>query len=230
MAREKEIKIKLTTLSHKDFIDRITSKGFKLINTIEQEDIYFDTIGWYLYENLAALRIRKTNSKFESFSFKKMFYLPNRADHYYIEEIETKFPIKDKTTFVSTLNKIQIKAKTLPSSGYDLVKFLRAAGYLDEQHMPKTRQVYKNGSNEIVIDEVDKVGTIIELECQDDEPLELARTILKGKEWVRSTEGTSYMWLKKVKGLNSHIANVKRFQDNPSWNVWPGERAMYSSL
>ena len=90
--------------------------------------------------------------------------------------------------------------------------------------------VYVNGEDEIVIDDVDKVGVIVELECQKNNPLHVVVTFLKDKDWERSMEGTGYIWLKNVKGLTSHIKNLKRFKKEPGWNVWSNERSLYSSL
>jgi adenylate cyclase class IV len=231
MAREKEIKIELQSLPLKSFEKRIEAAGFKPITAISQEDIYFDTIDWYLYEHLAALRVRKVNGKFDSFSFKKMFYLPDRLDHYHIEELEMKFPLTDKKTFTEIVSKLKLNDfQAMPKNGDKLIESLRSFGYFDDQHMCKVRQVYKNGDNEIVIDDVEEVGTIIELECQEDEPLELAHTFLSADEWQRSTEGTSYKWLTKMKGLKTHIDNLNRFEKEPTWNIWEHEVEMYERL
>ncbi len=161
MAREKEIKIRLTSLSLDEFINRIKVHGFTLI-----------------------------------------------------EEIETKFPLDNKV-INEIFTKIEIKTNDIEfKSGEDLITFLNQHDYLDEQHMPKTRQVFKNGNNEIVIVNVDNVRVIIELECEKDETLVLVQTFLKPNEWEISLEGTSYMWLTKMKGLYSHNNHVKQFDQS----------------
>lgn len=231
MAREKEIKIRLTSLNTNEFVVRIKALGFKLIDIEQQEDVYFDTTDWHLYEHLAALRIRKVAGKDKSFSFKKMFYIPGRLDPYHIEEIEVKLPLTADAEFKTILAKLQIRHRgELPTNSSELTAFLATHGYLDEQHMPKTRSIYKKGDNEVVIDKLEQIGTVIELECAKDEPMVLVNTLLKQHEWERSTEGTSYMWLAKVKGLSSHSANVERFKTEPSWNVWRHENSLYQGL
>ncbi|OGM12074.1 hypothetical protein A2Z22_03195 [Candidatus Woesebacteria bacterium RBG_16_34_12] len=229
MAREKEIKI-LLKISLDDFIKRIQKKGYKLLHTIKQTDIYFDTKDWFLYENIAALRLRQINDKDYSFSFKKVFYLPSIKD-YYIEEIEVEFPINNFTKLKEIFKRINIPFnKNVVKSGADLTKHLTRNKFIDEQKMPKTRSVYSNGEDEVTIDDVENVGIIVELECLNNEPLHIVKTLLKDSEWNRSLEGTSYIWLKNVKGLTSHLKNLKKFKTKPDWNVWDNEKDMYVKM
>jgi adenylate cyclase class IV len=231
MAREKEIKINLKSLSLQEFIKRIQKKGFKLEKTIQQTDIYYDTRDWYLYNNLAALRLRNVNNIDNSFSFKKMFYLPDKNDHYFIEEIETKAPFIDIKIFSEIFSRLLIKYDKTPfNSGEKITEYLKVQGYFDEQRMSKVRKVYKKECDEIVIDDVLQVGVVIELECEENEPLELVNTLLSEDEWERSLEGTSYAWLRIVKGLKPQDANYNKFLSNPDWNVWNNEREMYRNL
>lgn len=153
MAQEREIKIQLK-ISLEDFIKRIKKKGYKLIHKLNQVDIYFDTKNWFLYENIAALRLRQIDSKNYSFSFK----------------------------------------------------------------------------DEVTIDDAENVGIIVELECLNNEPLHIVKTLLDDNEWERSLEGTSYIWLKNVKGLTSHLKNLERFKTEPDWNVWDNEKEMYDKI
>lgn len=229
MAREKEIKISLK-INLNDFIDRIQKKGYKLLHTLNQTDIYFDTKNWFLYENIAALRLRQIDNKDSSFSFKKVFYLPKQKD-YYVEEIEVKFPFKDFYELKKIFERVNIPFnKNLFKSGTELTNYLAKYKYYDEQKMPKVRKVYSNGEDEITIDVIKGVGTIVELECLKNEPLHIVKTLLKASEWQRSLEGTSYIWLKNVKGLTSHLKNLERFKTESDWNVWDNEKQMYAEI
>ncbi len=229
MAREREIKI-LLKISLDNFIKRIQEKGYKLLHTLNQTDIYFDTKDWFLYENIAALRLRQVDNKDSSFSFKKVFYLPKIND-YYIEEIEVKFPLKDFTKLKEIFERINIPFnKNVFNNGTELTKYLSSHKYFDDQKMPKSRRVYSNGEDEITIDEIENVGVIVELECLESDPLHIVKTFLKDKEWIRSLEGTSYVWLKNVKGLTSHLKNLERFEMEPDWNVWDNEMEMYAEI
>ncbi len=231
MAQEKEIKIKLVTLSLPEFVERIRHKGYALDSIIQQEDIYFDREDWYLYEHIAALRLRKVNGKDESFSFKKVFHTPDKSNRFYVEEIETKAPFTEQEVLSEIFAKVQLPVPPISATtGEELIRFLRQQGYYDEQHMPKTRSIYHKRNSEIVIDEVDKVGIIIELECISAEPLEVIQEILNPQEWTRSNEGTSYVWLEKVKNLSSHHSNFARFSEEPNWNVWDHEKVWYQSI
>jgi adenylate cyclase class IV len=229
MARENEIKI-LLKIDLDTFTKRIENKGFHLNHTLIQTDTYFDTDNWYLYENIGALRLRQINNKEESFSFKKVFCLPKKKD-YYVEEIEVKYPFEDYPKLKEISNRVGIPFK---KDAYidkrTLSKYLSSHNFYDEQKMQKTRSVYLKGEDEVVIDDVDRVGIIVELECLKNDPMQVIKTILKNKEWERSLEGTSYIWLKNVKGLTSHLTNIKRFAEEPDWNVWKNERKWYNKI
>ena len=229
MAREKEIKI-ILKINLEDFIKRIQKKGYKFLHTLKQTDIYFDTEDWFLYENIAALRLRQEDGKDLSLSFKKVFYIPRIKD-YYIEEIEVKFPLKDSAKLKEIFRRINVPFnKNAFETGVELTKYLFSYKYFDEQKMPKIRMVYSNGEDEVTIDNVEKVGTIVELECLKNNPLHIIKILLKDKEWSRSFEGTSYIWLKNIKGLTSHLKNLERFKTDPDWNVWENEKKMYIEI
>lgn len=229
MAREREIKVRLKGVSLDEFVKRIEKSQFKLVKAIEQEDIYFDNKDWWLYDNLAALRWRKVNGKDHSFSFKKMFYIPHKEDKHFIEEVESKFPLENEA-IKDIMKALNVEGNPDISSGEALASFFRDKGFLDEQKMPKTRRVYKRGDDEVVIDDVDKVGVIIEIERQEGEPMELAKEFLADNEWERDLEGTSYIWLRKVKGLDRHLGHLKRFEEIPDWNVWEWEKDYYKNI
>lgn len=229
MAREKEIKI-ILKIDLNDFIKRIQNKSYKLLHTLKQTDIYFDTKDWFLYENIAALRLRQIDGKDSSLSFKKVFYLPEIKD-YYVEEIEVKFPLKDFTKLKEIFERVNIPfKKDAFKTGAELTKYLSGYNYFDDQKMPKVRTVYSKDEDEVIIDDVENVGVIVELECLKNEPLHIVKTLLKDEEWSRSLEGTSYIWLKNVNGLTSHLKNLERFKTEPDWNVWDSERKWYSEI
>ena len=96
--------------------------------------------------------------------------------------------------------------------------------------MSKVRTVYSKKEDEITIDNVENVGIIVELECLNNNPLDIVKRLLKDSEWNRSLEGTSYIWLKNVKGLTSHLKNLERFKVKPDWNVWSNEKEMYLEI
>lgn len=230
MAQEKEIKIRLR-IPLDIFLKKIQAKGFKLLHTVKQTDIYFDTPDWFLYEHLAALRLRLTNEKDSSFSFKKLFYLPKKQDKYYIEEIEIKSPFVKIDQLREIFDRLEILYCDVTfATGKELTQYLTLNNYFDEQKMAKTRQVYCDGKNEIEIDDIEQVGVIVELECLEDEPLDVVKTLLAKDEWDRSVEGSSYIWLKNVKGLTSHLTNLDKFKTKPDWNVWKNEKDLYKKM
>lgn len=227
MAREKEIKL-ILKIPLGEFVERVCERGYQPLHKIEQTDIYFDTRDWYLYEHVAALRLRQVNGKDDSFCFKKVYYFPNRREKYYVEEIEVSLPLSWLIEVNQIFERLGIPKIEEILTSRQLTDYLAQHQYFDEQKMPKARTVYACGADEIVIDEVDQVGVIVELECQENEPLEIVGSLLDESEWERSIEGTSYIWLRRVKGLSSHLSNLEKFSQKPDWNVWDHERKWYS--
>lgn len=228
---EKEIKIELN-IPLDIFLTKILEFGFKKKKEITQCDNYFDTENWDLYKNVAAFRIRQVDGIDHSFAFKKMFCLPNRSNSYYIEEIEDRFPIADSDKLKTVFDRLGIEEKDYNiSNGDRLSEILKKNGFQGEQIMMKIRQVFRDSDgNEIVIDDVDDVGTIIELECEEKDPMDVVQNLLCDGEWTRSILGTGYIWLEKVKGFSDHLTHKTKFEKNPDWNVWKNEREMYNSL
>ena len=231
MAREKEIKIELN-IPLDVFLSRIDDLGFEKRKEMTQRDNYFDTKNWDLYKNVAALRIRQVNGADHSFAFKKVFCVPSMSNSHYIEEIEGKFPVEDKTDLFAVFDRLGIKNNESDiSDGQSLEEIFKRNGFQGEQILMKTRQSFDDpNGNEVVIDDVENVGTIIELECDNDEPMDVVKKLLNEDEWKRNILGTSYIWLEKVKGFTDHLEHKDRFLNDPAWNVLDNERKMYNDL
>jgi hypothetical protein len=178
------------------------------------------------------MRIRQVNDVDHSFAFKKVFHLPNKDNCQYIEEIEGRLPLGDEGKLKDIFDRLNITGgKYDIRDGAELAEVLERNGFQGEQILKKTRLAFRDSEkNEVVIDDVDHVGTIIELECEDREPLDVVKELLRDSEWTRSTLGTSYIWLDKVKGFNDHLDYENKFAEKPDWNVWDNEREMYEGL
>jgi adenylate cyclase class IV len=228
---EKEIKIDLG-IPLDVFLSREQKSGFDKKKEITQRDNYFDTENWDLYKNVAALRIRQVNGVDHSFAFKKVFCIPTRNDGHYVEEIEDRFPLQDKDKLMSVFERLGIKDNDRDiSDAVSLEEVFKQNGFQGEQVLLKTRQAFEDSrKNEIVIDDVENVGTVIELECEDDEPMDIVKSLLENDEWTKSTLGTSYIWLEKMKGFTDHLEHKIRFAEKPDWNVLENEREYYSGL
>ena len=228
---EREITISLN-IPLAEFIQRVEGVGIEKKKEVRQTDNYFDTDDWSLYKNAAALRLRQVDDIDQALAFKKMFYLPNRDNKFFIEEIEDKLPLEDNSKLKDIFYRVGIDADGNGVIDADEIRnVLKENGFQGEQSMSKTRQLFcDRNENDIVIDDVDKVGTIIELECHNDEPLDMVKNLLREDEWVRSHIGTSYIWLEKVKGFNNHLEYETKFTESPDWNVLEREREMYDDL
>jgi hypothetical protein len=60
--------------------------------------------------------------------------------------------------------------------------------------------------------------------------MDFAKALLQDNEWLRSTSGTSYLWLEKVKGFTDHLEHQARFDKDPMWNVWENEKEIYKQF
>lgn len=227
MAREREIKV-ILKIPLKEFIQRIREKGYKQKRSFKQKDTYFDTKDWYLYKNIAALRLRQIENKDHSFSFKKIFYFPKKHGGYYVEELITNAPFTKKNELFEIFDRLKIPHHSNSIKSFaELKKHLENNKFLGEQVINKKRTIYMKDRNEFVIDDIDKVGITVELECAEYEPLEVIKNVLSKSEWERSVEGTSFRWLRNVRGFTSHLNNLKRFESEPNWNVWKNEKDWY---
>ncbi|MDD5099273.1 MAG: CYTH domain-containing protein [Candidatus Colwellbacteria bacterium] len=233
MAQEKEIKINLT-IPLDDFIARITSRGFEKISETVQRDNYFDTDDWLLYKNVASLRIRQVDGKDHSFAFKKVFCVPIRSDSHYVEEIEGRIPCNEGTKENLNLIFDRVGINDDPrsvSDGKSLEDVFIRNGFQGEQILSKTRILFNDGKgNEIMIDDVQNVGTIVELECAEKEPMDAVNDLLEDAEWERGKLGTGYIWLERVKGFTDHLGHEQKFKTDPAWNVWENEVEIYNRL
>lgn len=228
---EKEIKIELK-IPVEEFLNRARKLGFKDKKKIIQVDKYFDTPDWALYKSVAAMRIRQVDGVDHSFAFKKVFNLPTRKNKHYVEEVEDVFPLIDKVKLTDIFKRLKVDHDgdgIIDSTS--LTDVLVKYGWQDEQVMKKTRNsLVDDNNNEIVVDHIDGIGTVVELECETDDPHELVKKLLKLSEWTRSIIGTSYIWLEKHKGFDLHNQYPQMFDEKPDWNVWDNEREMYENL
>lgn len=230
MTQEREIKL-ILRISLAEFIKKIKQVGFRKEKLITQEDTYFDTKNWKLYKSIAALRLRRAHGKDDSFSFKKLYYFPRTKNKWFVEEIEVRFPLNDTKKLQQIFKRLGIGYKEqLFSNSNKLIEFMKKAEYQTEQHYKKNRTIYRNDSNQITIDDVEKVGVIVELECQKDDPYKIANELLNKQEWEASNEGLGNMWLHKVKGFNTHLKLQEQLKKNSMLNVWENEREMYEKL
>jgi adenylate cyclase class IV len=225
VAQEHEIKINLKVPLER-LIERAEATGFIKAGEIEQVDTYYDTGDWGLYNEVAALRTRSVDGRMKSFTYKKLYYMPKKAKPWFVEELETEFPVKGKAG-QEIFRRLGMNWLGRPLSFRELAATLKRAGYQDEQIMPKQRLVYTKDDMELVIDDIGGVGVIVELESPTQDATDIIDGLIGKDSWERSLEGTGYLWLEKHKGFKLHKDYDRRLKDKPEWNVTDVDREWY---
>lgn len=236
MSQEKEIKLYLKK-DLADFIVDIEKNGYiSNGNKNVITDIYLDTEDWKLYNSIAALRLRlKESDIINSLSFKKFFNLKLDNEPWYIEELEAKAPfnsdIIDEIATILMIDKQNSKGELeLLTSCDSILNFFSNHGFKRQISIKKTRSVYKKGETEICIDDIENLGTLVEIESTDEEPLLVAESLLNPQEWERSIEGVSNIFMRVNYGQDKHLSYMKNFESDPAWNVWENEKEWYDKL
>jgi adenylate cyclase class IV len=228
MAQEHEIKISLK-VPLGTLVEQAEKSGFCKTGEAEQEDVYFDTQEWGLYNEVAALRTRAVDGLIKEFTYKKLYCMPKRAKPWFVEELETGFPIEGPIA-QEIFERLGIESPTAPLGHHELVATLKAAGFQDEQRMPKHRLIYRKEDMELVVDSIDGLGVIVELESPTQDAEEVINDLIGSDSWERSLEGTGYLWLELHKGFTHHKDYDKRLKENPTWNVTDRDRDWYDRL
>jgi len=237
MAQEKEIKFFLK----KDlelFIKDIVDQGYVFNGqNVTTQDIYLDTADWSLYNSIAALRVRLKDQKIHSLSFKKFFCIKNKVDDpWYIEELEVKFPLVETETLQKILTILGITVTNLSeitptlNTVADLLSFFSQHGFTRQIKINKNRRIFFQKDTEICVDNVEKLGTLIEIESKNEDPIKITNALLNNSEWERSIEGISNIFMRINYGQDKHLHYMKNFETDPTWNVWPTEAEWYQKL
>ncbi|ACX73426.1 adenylyl cyclase CyaB [Methanocaldococcus vulcanius M7] len=153
-----EVEVKVKIDNKEEISKKLKELGFKYIKKKFQEDIYFNGIDRDFKKTDEALRIRDEDGNF--FITYKGPKLDNISKTR--EEIEVKIEDKEK-----------------------MRKILKKLGFKEVPPIRKIREIYKKGDIEASIDEVDSLGTFLELEKpvksmeEKDNALKEILTILK---------------------------------------------------
>jgi adenylate cyclase class IV len=226
VAQEHEIKINLRVPLTR-LIEQAEAAGFIKVGEAEQVDTYYDTGEWGLYNQVAALRTRMVDGRMRSFAYKKLYYMPQRARPWHVEELEMEFPVKGKDA-QEIFRRLGLSWQGRPMSQREIAAVLKRAGFQCEQVMPKRRLTYQKDDMELVVDDIDRVGVIVELESPTQDATGVINQLIGEDGWERSMDGTGYLWLEKHKGFTSHRDYDQRLKDNPEWNVTELDQEWYA--
>jgi len=178
-AANKEIEIKFT-LSDTQFVQlkQWLEANAQYVREEKQEELYFNnpepSQTFYFkskhgyIDALKALRVRKTN-KGDTVCYKYSNIDKNTGKILYKNECETKVP-----------------------DGKVFVEIFENMGFTDKIQVKKTRNIYTSGDFEIVIDNVEKLGTFVEVELKR-EYADAQAGIAAINNFIKSMGITSYM-------------------------------------
>ncbi len=231
MAHENEIKIKY--MENPFEVEKILKEyGAELIDSISQEDIYFDFDNGHLFEIDHVIRIRYENKVPLCFEFKTIFHTPNRKEKWYIEEERFEFPIKDITRLVELFNRLGLDSKEILS--FTLINLENLKQILFNNRLKeyitikKNRKVFKKSSISFMLDKVHKLGNFLEIETSDENPEEILTNLKLKDGYDKVILGYTNLYLKYV--LNKPHNKMERFKENPTWNVLDTETEIYNKI
>ncbi|MBU0461789.1 MAG: CYTH domain-containing protein [Nanoarchaeota archaeon] len=229
MDEEKEIKI-LVTKDAASLKRMLSDFGATHHSSVTQSDVYYDFPDAKLHSIQHGLRIRIEDNKPKNLEFKALFHLPEKQGHpWHVVESSFSFPIKD----VKGLNKI-FSLLGLPSisekeiSYDDLKIFFKSNDLSASMTINKERVTMKKDDVEFMIDNVDRLGLFLEVETANSRPHEVLEQLgLAGEE--RFALGYTGLYAKKFLKEDPED-KLKKFKQDPFWNVLPSEREFVETL
>jgi len=175
-----EVELKFPVRDPSAVIERVQAEGAVYEATQQQCDVYYNHPSRNFAETDEALRIRTLNGQ---------------------HRITYKGPLVDETT--KTRREIEIPIGESVEDGTRFTELLSALGFREVRTVRKSRRLYrmmwKTRSVEFCVDDVDELGTFVELETIADEAdLNAARDSLRrlaAKLGLENSERRSYLRL-----------------------------------
>ena len=233
MAEEKEIKLLLSEEIDKVALYAQLSSKLKLKNTVIQSDHYYDNETFLFTKQDKGLRIRFVNQTPIDFTFKALFYFPNRKPSpWYVEEQTFKLPTQEIQLVQAIFERLNLtfSQKQNNELTYDDLHHLFAQNQLQPKLIiEKKRKTFLYEDAQIVWDEVKNLGTFIEIETKSSSPIRISEELELLKFGTRTIEGYTTLLARKL-GLAEMKAKEPLYLENPLWNVFKQEKIIYEKL
>ncbi len=111
MSEEKEIKLMLSE-GESGWLEKLSNQ-LPLVSSKAQTDYYYDNEDYFFTQRDRGLRVRFVNSKPVDFTFKALFYFPNRKpNQWYVEEHAFKLPTSEIKPIQTIFERFDLKLAT----------------------------------------------------------------------------------------------------------------------
>lgn len=236
---EKEIKVQISKKQY----DKLLSNQLyqlKLIEKINQKDIYYDKEDMYITNLNRGLRVRFKGDSPHCLEFKSLFCNPYAQNNnpWFIEEITLPFPLKlnslnDFFSILVRLNLLSPITSTYYSSSLSHFPQVEQV-LLNSQLKPmitvrKNRVGYQDDQAEYFLDYIENLGYFLEIESQQDNPLDILEK-LSLKEYQLIRNGYNDMLAVTVPAYLPNETKQEKFREDPMWNVLPSEKDLIEKI
>ena len=236
---EKEVKVKISLEQYNRLLNN-RPKNATLIKQVNQKDVYYDREDLYITNLNRGLRVRFKGDTPQCLEFKSLFYNPytKNENPWYIEEITFSFPFESKSLEKLFLLLVRLDLLLPTTTAY----FSPALSHLSEieqilSHsnlkpmiiVNKNRVGYQQGQVQYIFDYIEGLGYFLEIESESEDPLEiLGKLQLEDYQLIRN--GYNDMLAVNIPSYLPNEEKQKRFRENPSWNILPGEKDIVEEM
>ena len=236
---EKEIKIKISKAQYNKLLSS-RPRSSKLINPLNQKDVYYDREDLYITNLNRGLRVRFHEHSLVCLEFKSLFYNPyaDKGNPWFIEEITFPFPLESNN--LNKLFSILVRLDLLSpvkatycspklSHLFEVEQILSCADLKPMIVVNKKRVGYQDGKVQYVFDYIKGLGYFLEIESQQEDPLRILEKLnLDNCQIIRN--GYNDMLAVDIPSYVSNDEKQRRFKKNPNWNILPSEKEMIEEI
>ncbi len=236
---EIESKFEILVLENVELIVQVLVRyGFKRINQITQNDIYWDDSNYSITNLKRGLRARSVDGDIQNVEFKSLF--KNEKGQQIVEEIsllkENQYLDVEAISEILT-NRLGMKNIEKLSGNMTMSATFNAYGLKPQIYLNKRRTMYIDDRSNIeaCIDRIDGISPHLEIELigKDQERYYELVSLLQ-EQMGHAVRKVDKGYLDMIAESNKKICSSHefdlRFKNNPDWNVLPNERKLVINL
>jgi adenylate cyclase class IV len=233
MAEEKEIKLKIDEDITSEQLMKILSKKLTLDHHVIQSDEYYDQENFLFTKRDRGLRVRFINGKPVDFTFKALFFFPERVPTpWYVEEHAFKLPTSEFKRVEEIFSRFNLKIQHSPKE--PLTYEILHQNFLENKLSPKIvikkdRSVFNYQDAQVILDQVEELGNFIEIETKKTTPIKIAQELNLLQYGKQTIEGYTTLLSRKF-GLAEMKQKEPLYRKNPKWNIFKNEQKKYEVL